>query len=135
MLTPRCATACSWRLSRHLREVSEKRKIIGKQRNGSDSMYFPSVMAKGRTDVNSRHKNRAGQAFLSILIAMGSGALLSGCGTKEVAEANPTVTVQVDAAEKGAIQRKIVTDAVLYPRDQAAIVPKVVSSVKKWYVD
>jgi HlyD family secretion protein len=45
------------------------------------------------------------------------------------------VTVQVDAAEKGPIQRKVVTDAVLYPRDQAAIVPKVVSSIKKWYVD
>ena len=45
------------------------------------------------------------------------------------------MTVQVDAAEKGPIQRKVVTDAVLYPRDQAAIVPKVVSSIKKWYVD
>jgi multidrug efflux pump subunit AcrA (membrane-fusion protein) len=41
----------------------------------------------------------------------------------------------VDAAEKGPIQRKVVTDAVLYPLDQAAIVPRVVSSVKKWYVD
>ena len=50
-------------------------------------------------------------------------------------EASPTVTVQVDAAEKAPIQRKVVTDAVLYPRDQAAIVPKVASSVKKWYVD
>jgi multidrug efflux pump subunit AcrA (membrane-fusion protein) len=29
----------------------------------------------------------------------------------------------------------VITDAVLYPRDQAAIVPKVVSSIKKWYVD
>jgi RND family efflux transporter MFP subunit len=43
--------------------------------------------------------------------------------------------VQVDAAEKGPIQRKVVTDAVLYPRDQAAIVPKVVSSIKKWNVE
>ncbi len=58
----------------------------------------------------------------------GRGRPFSGCGTKEVAEANPTVTVMVDGAEKGPIQRKVVTDAVLYPRDQAAIVPKVVSS-------
>jgi HlyD family secretion protein len=29
----------------------------------------------------------------------------------------------------------VVTDAVLYPRDQAAIVAKVVSSIKKWNVD
>jgi HlyD family secretion protein len=70
---------------------------------------------------------------LAILVAAGS--LFSGCGTKEVAEASPTVTVQVDAAEKGPIQRRVVTDAVLYPRDQAAIVPKVVSPVKKWYVE
>jgi multidrug efflux pump subunit AcrA (membrane-fusion protein) len=66
---------------------------------------------------------------------MAAGILFSGCGSKETAEATPTVTVQVDAAEKEPIQRKVVTDAVLYPRDQAAIVPKVVSSIKKWYVD
>jgi multidrug efflux pump subunit AcrA (membrane-fusion protein) len=61
--------------------------------------------------------------------------LFSGCGAKPEAETTPTVTVQVDAAEKGPIQRKIVTDAVLYPRDQAAIVPKIASAVKKWNVD
>ena len=61
--------------------------------------------------------------------------LFSGCSAKGEVEASPTVTVQVDAAEKGPIQRKVVTDAVLYPRDQTAIIPKVVSSVKKWYVD
>jgi HlyD family secretion protein len=70
---------------------------------------------------------------LSVLLA--AGVLLSGCSKQEASETTPTVTVQVDAAEKGPIQRKIVTDAVLYPRDQAAIVPKVVSSVKKWNVD
>jgi HlyD family secretion protein len=71
----------------------------------------------------------------TLVVLLSAGMLFSGCGTKEPAEASPTVTVQVDAAEKGPIQRKIVTDAVLYPRDQAAIVPKVVSSIKKWYVD
>src|SRR5579863_361826 len=84
---------------------------------------------------HSRNQMEKGQALLSVLIVMGAGAMLSGCGSKETVEATPTVTVQVDAAEKGPIQRKVVTDAVLYPRDQAAIVPKVVSSVKKWYVD
>jgi RND family efflux transporter MFP subunit len=66
---------------------------------------------------------------------MAAGMLFSGCSAKGEVEASPTVTVQVDAAEKGPIQRKVVTDAVLYPRDQTAIIPKVVSSVKKWYVD
>src|ERR1700685_1609490 len=77
-------------------------------------------------------KGRMARTFVVLLAA---GILFSGCGSKEAAEATPTVTVQVDAAEKAPIQRKVVTDAVLYPRDQAAIVPQVVSSVKKWYVD
>ena len=75
-------------------------------------------------------------AVLALVTLTAAGALLTGCGAKGGdVEAAPTVTVQVDGAEKGTIQRKIVTDAVLYPRDQAAIVPKVVSFVKKWNVD
>jgi HlyD family secretion protein len=80
--------------------------------------------------------NRFGAAALSLVALLGAGALLTGCGAKGGdVEAAPTVTVQVDAAEKGAIQRRVVTDAVLYPRDQAAIVPAVPKSVKKWNVD
>ena len=82
--------------------------------------------------MNQTEKGRMARA-LGVLLA--AGILISGCAAKGEVEASPTVTVQVDAAEKGPIQRKVVTDAVLYPRDQAAIVPKVVSSVKKWYVD
>jgi len=84
----------------------------------------------------SMNRMEKGQLARSLAALLAAGALLSGCGAKGGdVEASPTVTVQVDAAEKGPIQRKIVTDAVLYPRDQAAIVPRVVSSVKKWYVD
>jgi len=82
--------------------------------------------------MNQKEMGRLARTFSALLAA---GILFSGCGTKEAAEATPTVTVQVDAAEKEPIQRKVVTDAVLYPRDQAAIVPKVVSSIKKWNVD
>src|ERR1700686_2075531 len=83
--------------------------------------------------INQMEKRWMGRTFVVLL---GAGMLLSGCGAKggEV-EASPTVTVQVDAAEKGPIQRKIVTDAWLYPRDEAAIVPKIVSSIKKWNGD
>ena len=45
------------------------------------------------------------------------------------------MAVQVGAAENAPIQRKVIGDAVLYPLDQAAIVPKVVAPVKKFYVD
>ncbi len=91
-------------------------------------MQFPSMNGKAQAHSGPGLKLDAGMAVRSLVILMAAGVLFSGCGTKEAAEATPTVTVQVDAAEKGPIQRKVVTDAVLYPRDQAAIVPKVVSS-------
>jgi HlyD family secretion protein len=67
--------------------------------------------------------------------AVVAGLLLSGCRAKEAAEEAPTVTVQVGAAEKGPIQLKVNADATLYPRDQAAIVPKVAGPVKKFLVE
>jgi len=71
-------------------------------------------------------------AFTGLVVA---SLLISGCSKAPDADVNPTVTVQVDAAEKKPIQLRVVTEAVLYPRDQAAIVPKVVSSIKKWNVE
>jgi multidrug efflux pump subunit AcrA (membrane-fusion protein) len=68
-------------------------------------------------------------------VALVAGLLLSGCKSQEASEDAPTVTVQVGAAEKAPIQRKVIADAVLYPRDQAALVPKVVAPIKKFYVD
>jgi HlyD family secretion protein len=76
-----------------------------------------------------------GRMARTLAVLLATGMLFSGCGSKGEVEASPTVTVQVDAAEKGPIQRKVVTDAVLYPRDQAAIVAKIVSSIKKWNVE
>jgi HlyD family secretion protein len=110
-------------------------KLKGKQGNGSKSMHFSSMNSRARAQQGAGRKMEAGGTVRSLLVLLAAGILFSGCGSKETAEATPTVTVQVDAAEKEPIQRKVVTDAVLYPRDQAAIVPKVVSSIKKWYVD
>ena len=87
-------------------------------------MQFPSM--------NQVDKGRLAR---TLVVLVSAGMLFSGCGSKAEEEPTPTVTVQVDAAEKGPIQRSVVTDAVLYPRDQAAIVPKVVSPVKKWMVE
>ncbi len=102
-------------------------------------MSFPPMNHSMNDGAQNKNEARpgleTGRLFRSLMVLAAAGILFSGCGTKETAEATPTVTVQVDGAEKGIIQRKVVTDAVLYPRDQAAIVPKVVSSVKKWYVD
>lgn len=72
-----------------------------------------------------------------VLVLVGTSAFLVGCGAKggDVEAAPPVVAVQVDAATNEAIQRKVISNAVLYPLDQAAIVPKVVAPVKKFYVD
>ena len=73
---------------------------------------------------HSMNQTEKGQLARTLVVLLAGGLLFSGCGAKGEVEASPTVTVQVDAAEKGPIQRKVVTDAVLYPRDQAAIVPE-----------
>jgi HlyD family secretion protein len=87
-------------------------------------MQFPSM-----------NQIEKGQPARALAVLLAAGILFSGCKSQQADETTPTVTVQVDAAEKGPIQRKVVTDAVLYPRDQAAIVPKIPSSIKKWNVD
>src|ERR1700731_2617109 len=69
-------------------------------------------------------------------VALAAGLLFfSGCSAKEANDEAPTVTVQVGAAENEKIERTVTADAVLYPRDQAAIVPKISAPVKKFYVD
>jgi multidrug efflux pump subunit AcrA (membrane-fusion protein) len=67
--------------------------------------------------------------------AVSLGIFLSGCATKEASEDVPTVTVQVGAAEKEPIKKEVKAEAILYPHDQAALVPKVTAPVSKFFVD
>src|SRR5262245_49330893 len=86
-----------------------------------------------RTDTTVNINKTLGSCGLvGLLVATG---FLWGCSKQEEAEEAPTVNVQVDAAESGAIQRKVTADAILYPLDQAAIVPKITAPVSKFYVD
>ncbi len=80
-------------------------------------------------------QGRAGRKVRGLLGLAVAGLLLSGCAAKQEEEPTPTVTVQVATAEKEPIQLKISADAILYPREQAAIIPKIVSPVKKFYVE
>ena len=68
-------------------------------------------------------------------IALFAGVGLSGCSSKQESEPAPSVTVQVAVAETKPIEQEVIADAILYPRDQAAIVPKLNAPVKKFYVD
>ena len=61
-------------------------------------------------------------------------AMLVSC-SKKPEETEPVVTVQTAVAQRGAIQQIISAEAVLFPRDQAAITPKVVAPVRTFYVN
>ncbi|MGZ4825511.1 MAG: efflux RND transporter periplasmic adaptor subunit [Terriglobales bacterium] len=70
--------------------------------------------------------------FLPPLVLM--SAMLVSC-SKKPEEAEPVVTVQTAAAQRSTIQQVISAEAVLFPRDQAAITPKVVAPVRTFYVN
>jgi len=62
-------------------------------------------------------------------LVAGAVLLPAGCSKKE-AESGPEVTVQAAKVEKRSIRQVIRTEAVLYPKNQAAITPKIVAPVK-----
>src|SRR5579864_1822850 len=70
-------------------------------------------------------------AFILSVLCMA----LAGCSKKAEPEAPPTVLVQVAVAQKTSIQRKVSGDAVLYPLNQASMVPKISAPVKKYYIN
>lgn len=80
-----------------------------------------------------RRQPQAGAAFLCILLALSMAG--TACSKKEEAEAAPRVTVQIATVQKTSIQNKISADAVLYPLDQASLVPKISAPVIKYYVN
>jgi HlyD family secretion protein len=65
--------------------------------------------------------------------ALASVLITAGCSSDK-GDKEPTVTVQVAAVEKTTIQHTINTQAILFPRQQAAIVPKISAPVKKFLV-
>jgi len=60
--------------------------------------------------------------------------VLSGC-SKEQPEPQPMVTVQVVTVKKASLQQLVTAEAVLFPKNEAAITPKVVAPVSKFYVN
>jgi multidrug efflux pump subunit AcrA (membrane-fusion protein) len=59
---------------------------------------------------------------------------LAGCGDKGEKEATPVVTVDVAPVLLSQIQRTIRSEGLIYPKQQAAIVPKITAPIKKTYV-
>jgi HlyD family secretion protein len=63
-----------------------------------------------------------------------TAALLVSCRSKQEQEPGRVVTVDVAPVLLSSIQRTIRTQGLLYPRQQAAIVPKLSAPIKKTYV-
>jgi HlyD family secretion protein len=70
---------------------------------------------------------------LAILLA----ALITtgACAKKKEAEADPVVPVQAAPARLDSVERRIAAEAILFPKDQSAVMPKIGAPVKKFYVN
>ncbi len=75
--------------------------------------------------------------ILTVLLAtclLGGAGMWTGCSSKETTPPEPVASVQVATVERKTIQRIVSADAVLYPIDQATIVPKISAPIRKFYV-
>src|SRR5262252_1017291 len=68
------------------------------------------------------------------LIVCVACAALVACGRKSEQETAPVVTVDVAPVLLSQIQRTIRAQGLIYPRQQAGIVPKVTAPIKKTFV-
>lgn len=78
--------------------------------------------------------NTAARGEFALAVALATALLMPGCSSKDAEEPKPVVAVQAAAAETKTIHDNITAEAILFPRDQAAIVPKVSAPIKKLYV-
>ena len=72
---------------------------------------------------------------LAAVAAIGCVVAGAGCSTAEPEDVQPVVTVDVAPVLTTTIQAKVRGDALLFPSQQAAIVPKISAPVKKFYVN
>src|SRR5690242_2268621 len=100
---------------------------MAKQDTASPSQTFKLLQ--------ERSKHMFTQSLARCLTASLAASVLTftAC-SKEEAEPQPLVSVQAVPVKQGEISQSITTDAVLFPINQATIVPKIASPVQKAYV-
>jgi HlyD family secretion protein len=82
-----------------------------------------------------RKRKRAAGAPLALAgAALAASLAVSGCSSKKADDEAAAVSVQAATVESKTIQDRISAEAILYPRDQVAIVPKVSAPISKVYV-
>jgi len=72
--------------------------------------------------------------IFDVLIVVLACASVAACGRKREQESTPVVTVDVAPVLLSQIQRTIRAESLIYPRQQAAIVPKISAPIRKAYV-
>ena len=87
-----------------------------------------------RSDVSLRLRFPQGRGLRALLSSAIALSLLLGACSKEKGDTAPTVSVQVTPVEKTTIQHVIKTEAILFPRQQAAIVSKISAPVQQFLV-
>ena len=70
-----------------------------------------------------------------VSLVLGFIAVTNISCSRSTKEAEPVVTVQTAVAERGTIEQIITAEAILFPKDQAAITPKITAPVKAFYVN
>jgi HlyD family secretion protein len=86
-------------------------------------------------DIPPQRRERGSRAFYTLLsLAAFGGLLISAACSGDKGEKEPIVSVQVAPVEKTMIQHVIKTQAILFPRQQAAIVAKISAPVQKFLV-
>lgn len=80
-----------------------------------------------------RRNSKFSGAFSLALSYTLAGLLGSGCGTPEK-EKEPVVSVQVTPVRKSAIEETISAEAVIFPVQQAVVMPKITSPIKQFMV-
>jgi HlyD family secretion protein len=83
--------------------------------------------------IGAEISSRRNQRTFFALAALAGVMMLASCSS-EKPDAEPTVSVQVAAVEKTAIEHNIRAQAILFPRSQAAIVPKISAPVQRFLV-
>ena len=87
------------------------------------------------TSLERREAESPRTGLRAVAIILAAGIAVGACGKKEESSEGPVVTVDVAPVLSSQIQQTIRADALLYPFQQAAIVPKISAPVSKTYVE
>ena len=61
-------------------------------------------------------------------------AALAACSKPKEAETEPVAPVQIAEVQRESVNRVVSADGILYPRDQAAVMPKISAPVKEFKI-